>query len=126
MKAAIDGWLPAILLASTAPAAAAPVLERWSGADVPSAHRGTLAVSRSGEEFLLRFDLSALPRGAGVRRAWLVVEKEGGQPGDPIRVRPAAAAGGASAGEDGLLRIAGVRLSAGECRLVVKEEGGAR
>jgi hypothetical protein len=83
------GVLAAALLAP--PSAAAPTRERWCGDRPAAAHAGTLEVTKRGGLMRLRFDLSALPRDATIHHAWLRLEKEDGQPYEPIRVWTATA-----------------------------------
>ncbi|MBN1418765.1 MAG: hypothetical protein JXP34_08305 [Planctomycetes bacterium] len=76
----------AMLILSAAPSLrAAAVLERWCG-EGRAAHAGTLSIEERDGAIVLRFDLSALPRAARIRRAWLTIEKDGGQPYRPILI----------------------------------------
>ena len=68
------------------PARAAPTLERWCGQQDTAAHPGTLKVNEAGGLVHLAFDLSAVPKGTKVHGAWLHLEKDDGQPYDPIEV----------------------------------------
>ncbi len=96
LEPAVLGWLrtvsaPAALVAvlclsAAEKAGAALVSERWAGNHVPATHAGTLDVRAAGAYRCLIFDLRALPSGATIHRARLALEKEGGQPRDPIRV----------------------------------------
>ncbi|MFO8013536.1 MAG: hypothetical protein R6X20_09555 [Phycisphaerae bacterium] len=81
--------IPAAVLAAVLlvlPARAAPTRERWCGRQPKAAHAGTLQVTKRGDLVRLRFDLSALPKDATIHAAWLHLEKEDGQPYEPIRV----------------------------------------
>lgn len=63
------------------------VSERWGGAGTPCTHPGTMRVDRGGQTPRLVFDLSAIPKGATIRRASLFCSTSGGgQPREPIRL----------------------------------------
>jgi len=62
--------------------------QRWAGEATPATHPRTLKVTRSGNETRLRFDLSAIPKGAKVHHASLYCStRDGGQPDRPAEIR---------------------------------------
>ena len=91
---ALSTILAAAWLATAAPARAELVTERWGQAG-RCRHKGAVRIEAAGEGAAVTFDLSALPKGAAVYRARLLMDvKCGPAPLDkPIVIQPVTAAG---------------------------------